>query len=210
MRPPTSQTLDPSSRIECSTSLPAHRHAVADRGERSDVGVLDDGAAADDGGAPHRALRDAGAGLHDHLAQDLALLDLSLRAWRQRVEDDAVGLQHVLEPARVLPPSLDHVRPHEVAMVDQPLDGVRDLELAARRRHDGLHRLEDRRVEHVHADQRQVRGRRLRLLDEPHDIAVAQLGHAELARVGHRARAGSGYWASPRGIARPAGPASRG
>jgi hypothetical protein len=56
----------------------------------------------------------------------------------QRVEDDAVGLQHVLELARILPPSLDDVRADGVALIDEPLDGVRDLELAPGRRLDGL------------------------------------------------------------------------
>ncbi len=100
------------------------------------------------------------------------VLHVPVVARHQAVEDDPVRLQHVLEAARVLPPTLDDVWPHHESMVDQPLDRVGDLELAARRRPDGLHRLEDRRVEHVHADQRQVGRRRLRLLHEPNDLAV--------------------------------------
>jgi len=45
--------------------------------------------------------------------------------------------------------------------------------------------LEDRRVEHVDADQRQVGRRDLGLLDEPHHLAVPELGDAELGRIGH-------------------------
>ena len=48
-----------------------------------------------------------------------------------------------------------------------------------------LHRLEDRRREHVDADQREIALRLLRLLDQPHDRAVAQLGDAEHLRIGH-------------------------
>ena len=51
---------------------------------------------------------------------------------------------------------------------------------------DRVDRLEDLRVEQVDADEREVARRVLGLLDQPHDLAVgAQLGHAELVRVGH-------------------------
>ena len=71
-----------------------------------------------------------------------------------------------------------------VPVVDQPLDRVGDLELAPGRRLDRAHRLVDRWVEEVHADEREV-GRRVGgLLDEPHDLAVGvDLGHAELAGI---------------------------
>ena len=54
----------------------------------------------------------------------------------------------------------------------------------ARRRLDRAHRVVDRAVEQVDADEREV-GRRIgRLLDQAHDLAVGvDLGHAELARV---------------------------
>jgi len=68
-------------------------------------------------------------------------------------------------------------------LINEPLDGVGDLELASRRGLDGLDRLEDRRVEHVDADQCEVGRRDLRLLDEPHHLAVPELGHAELRRI---------------------------
>ena len=42
----------------------------------------------------------------------------------------------------------------------------------------------DRRVEQVHTDEREIRRRILRLLDETHDVSVARhLGDAELARI---------------------------
>ena len=70
--------------------------------------------------------------------------------------------------------------------VDQPLDGVGDLQLAARRRLDRPHRLVDRRVEQVDADEGEVRRRVGRLLDERDDVAVGvERGDAEAVRVGH-------------------------
>ena len=45
---------------------------------------------------------------------------------------------------------------HAVAVVEEPLDRVGDLELAARRRFDRAHRVVDRRVEEVHADEREI------------------------------------------------------
>ena len=102
-----------------------------------------------------------------------------------RVEDQPVGLEHVLELAGVLPPAVDEVRPHLEAAVDQVLDGVGDLELVAEARLDALHRVEDRRREHVDADQREIALRLLRLLDQPDDPAVGQLGDAEHLRIRH-------------------------
>ena len=48
-----------------------------------------------------------------------------------------------------------------------------------------LHRLEDLRAEHVHADERVVADRLLGFLDETDDLAVAQLGDAEHLRIGN-------------------------
>ena len=69
--------------------------------------------------------------------------------------------------------------------VDQVLDRVGDLQLAAPRRPDRPGRLHDRRREHVDADQGQVAARLGRLLGQPHHPAVLQLGHAVRLRVGH-------------------------
>ena len=72
------------------------------------------------------------------------------------------------------------------AAIDEVLDRVGDLELAARRGLDRLDRLPDRVGEHVHADEREVGLRLLRLLDEPGHAAVGvELGDAERARVRH-------------------------
>ena len=72
----------------------------------------------------------------------------------------------------------------DVAVIDQPLDRVGDLVLVAPRRLDGVDGLEDVRVEHVDADQRQIAGRVFRLLDQPLNRAIgAQLGDAERGRI---------------------------
>ena len=73
---------------------------------------------------------------------------------------------------------------HRVAVVDEPLDRVGDLELVARRRLDRPYGLVDRCREDVDPDQREIRRRVGGLLDEPDDAAVrVDLGHAELAGV---------------------------
>jgi hypothetical protein len=110
----------------------AHHDAVADGREGPDVGALEHRAPADDRRPPHRALGDARACLDHDLAGDVGVLDGAVRARRERIEDDPVGFEHVLELARILPPALDDVGPDDVPLVDEPLNGVRDLELATR------------------------------------------------------------------------------
>ena len=80
---------------------------------------------------------------------------------------------------------VDDVRAHGQAAVDQVLNGVGDFQLVAEARLDPVDRLEHLRAEHVDADEREVADRLLRLLDQPHDLAVAQLGDAEHLRIGH-------------------------
>ena len=48
------------------------------------------------------------------------------------LEHEAVALQQGLQLAGVLPPAVEHLVAHPVAVVDEPLDRVGDLELAAR------------------------------------------------------------------------------
>src|SRR3954466_16139689 len=88
-----------------------------------------------------------------------------------RVEDQPVGLEHVVEPAGVLPPAAHDVRLDAVALVDEPLDRVGDLELAAGRGLDRARRLVNARREHVDAAQREVARRVGRLLDQAHHAA---------------------------------------
>ena len=110
---------------------------------------------------------------------------VSLNAPFQCVQDQPVCLEDVFELAGVFPPTLDDVRPHGEAAVDQVLDRIRDLELVPEARRDLVHRVEDLRAEHVHADQRQVPYRLLRLFDQTHHVAIAELRDAEHLRVGY-------------------------
>ena len=68
-------------------------------------------------------------------------------------------------------------------MIDQPLDGVGDLQLVSRAGPDGLDGVPDRVVEHVDADESQVRAGLLRLLRQADHGAVGELGDPELLGV---------------------------
>ena len=75
----------------------------------------------------------------------------------QGLEDEAVGVQQRGQLPGVDPPAVEDLGPHRQAPVDEPLNGVGDLEFAPRRRRDGGHRLVHALVEEVHADQGQIR-----------------------------------------------------
>ena len=138
----------------------------------------------DDGTADHGVDDLRSFGDHD-LALDPALVvDGSLHVVLLRVEDGAIGFEHVGRLAGVLPPPLDDVRVDGAAVVDEPLNRVGDLELVAPGWFDRLDRIEDRLVEHVDTDESEVRFRLLRLLGETDDLAFsAELGDAELRRI---------------------------
>ena len=84
------------------------------------------------GPAHGRALQPR-ARLDDHAPVDLRVDQLAVDALLDRVEDQPVGLEHVLQAPGVLPPALHDVRLDAPAGVDEVLDRVGDLELAARR-----------------------------------------------------------------------------
>ena len=86
------------------------------------------------------------AGLDDHPTVDLRVDQLALDPALDRVEHEPVGGEHVLELAGVLPPALDDVRVDPRPLVDEVLDRVGDLELAARRGLDRAGRGVDRRA----------------------------------------------------------------
>ena len=117
------------------------------------------------------ALQRAVYGLAAHVALDAA-------------QDEAVGLQHVLELAGVLPPTRDGVRFHAQATVDHVLDGIGDLELTARRRLDGLDALEDgRRNRYTPTSARSLRGSVGFSTSRAVSVAV-ELGDAVGVRIG--------------------------
>ncbi len=105
----------------------------------------------DDGWSANRAVAQLRAALDDDLAvQAHPLADGALHARCEVVENDAVGLEHVLQAAGVLPGRHqrlmgldDQVRLHPAPAVDHLLDGVGDLELAARRVVDGIDGVEN-------------------------------------------------------------------
>ena len=107
------------------------RAALADRRVRADVAVGQPRAGADDRRPADRAALEPGARLDDDPAVDLRVDQLAVDPPLDRVEHEPVGGEHVLELAGVLPPALDDVRLDAAARVDQVLDRVGDLELAA-------------------------------------------------------------------------------
>ena len=145
MRPSRPMTDEPASRIECSTSARSMHAVLADGGVRPDVAVGQPRARADDGRAAHRAALEARARLDDDAAVDLRVDELAVDARDERVEDEPVGLEHVVQAAGVLPPAADDVRLDAAPGVDEVLDRVGDLELAARRRLDRAGGVVDRR-----------------------------------------------------------------
>ncbi len=106
------------------------------------------------------------------------LIELAVDPLLDVLQDQAVGLEHVLEHAGVLPPALDDVGLDAKARFDQGIDRVRYLELTAGGGLDLVGGLEDRGAEHVDADQREVAGRVLGLLDQADDAVAVELGDA--------------------------------
>ena len=158
---------------------------LADRRVRPDVAVGELRAGADDRRPADRRALEPRARLDDDAPLALRVDELAVDAPLDAVEHEPVGLEHVVEPAGVLPPAAHDVRLDALAAVDEVLDRVGDLELAARARLDRARRVVDAGREHVDADEREV-GRRLGgLLDEPHDAVAVELGDAVVLRVGH-------------------------
>ena len=79
-------------------------------------------------------LRTHGAALHDDPSLDPARgVDGAVDPPLDRLEHESVGLQQRGQLARVDPPAGQQLRRDRVAGVDEPLDGVGDLQLAPRR-----------------------------------------------------------------------------
>ena len=109
-----------------------------DRGERADVAVHDARALADDRRAADRRADDLGAGFDHDAALDRAT---PRRPCRRSRGSSVSSTRRLLSssgsflPVSIHQPCEDLVA-HPVAVVDEPLDGVGDLELAAGRRLD--------------------------------------------------------------------------
>src|ERR687885_1120078 len=152
--------IDDAAMLEHDTvgDLHAFQHAVVvDRGEGADVGIAHAGAGPNDQGTAQDGVVDLGAVLHHHQPGELrARVHGPPDLWLHPFEDQAVGLEHVFHLAGVDPAAVEEVWLHVVAVVDQPLDGVRDLQFAARGGLYAVHGREDVVVKHVDADDRQV------------------------------------------------------
>ena len=82
-----------------------------------------------------------GAGLDDDPPFDARrVVEPAVDLRRDRVEHEAVALEQRVLLAGVDPPAGEDLVAHPVPLVDQPLDRVGDLELAARRRLDRARR----------------------------------------------------------------------
>ena len=99
-------------------------------------------------------------------------VDLPVDPPLQRTEDEPVGLEHVVFLAGVDPVVADGLRANVEPSVDQPLDGVRDLELAPRGWHQRRRDLVHLGSEVVDADHREIRNGLPRFLDQPQNPAV--------------------------------------
>src|SRR6266545_5790072 len=146
---------------------------VIDRGEWADVAVDDPRMLANNRRAADGAVDDLGALFDNHLADQLRVaIDVSLYQRRQFFQNQPVGLEHIVLLTVVDPPALVDVREHLLAMLDEPLNRVGDLQLAAPGWLNRLDRLPDAGVKHIDADQRQIGSWRARLLCQPHDPAL--------------------------------------
>ena len=175
-----------SSTTECSISASTSSQPGADRRVRADVGVDELRAGADDRRAAHDRVRSARRPPRRPRGPRRAS---GRRRGRRpaarscRARGSCTASSGSFLPVSIHQP-VEHLVADTVALVEQPLDRVGDLELAAARRLDGAHRVVDRRVEQVDADEREVRRRIGRLLDELHDVAVrVERGDTELRRV---------------------------
>ena len=162
---------------------------VADRGERADEAVDE-----------HACRAPMIARAADDRVDDLSRRPRSRRDPRastprrpcrrprlERLEHEPVALEQRVLLAGVDPPAVEHLVAHPVTLVDQPLDGVGDLELAPRATARSPRTASwIVRVEQVDADQREVAtadrsGFSTRRTTSPSRV---ELGDAEALRVG--------------------------
>src|SRR5580692_4363201 len=164
------------------------RAAVGDGGERADVGTVYPRSRADGGGAHDPRTADLGAALDHHAADELGRV--VYRAVLERfgaLQHHAVDLEHVGDVAGVLPVPRDDRGPYLVAGVEQPLQGLGDLEFPAPRRAELAHGLVHGGGENVDPHQREIAPRALGFLHQAdHLPGLVELGDAELAWIRHR------------------------
>ena len=104
-----------------------------DRRKRPDATLLDSRPFADDRGAGDRRCHHRRTAADDNRAfETRAVVDASGDVTGERLEHQAVALEQVTQLAGVDPPARDDLAGDGATLVDQPLDGVGDLQLAAR------------------------------------------------------------------------------
>src|SRR5699024_7517355 len=161
----------------------ADRAVPADRRERPDVGVFDDGAGTDDGRTENGGITDRGSFSDHDVPRQFGLFGAAVDGAAGFHQHEAVGVQDVFGFAGVLPPAFHLHGFHEAALLDEAEDGVRNLVLILRARLELLDYRVDRPVEHVHAGDRQVARRYFRFFHELGDAAVFDDRHAQLAGI---------------------------
>ena len=164
-----------------------HLALDADGGEWPDEAVGDDRAGGDgDRTADVRVVDDRPRLDDDSPVDRRALVDLAVDARLDAFEQQPVRLQQRCELAGIDPPTVELLGANAMAMIDQPLDRLGDLQLAARRRRDRCDRLVDRAIEQVDTDEGEIGWWLGRLLDQSHDITVVvEDGDAEALRIGY-------------------------
>lgn len=105
--------------------------AVANGGVRTDVAVVDHRVATNHDRSPNTRVDDL-CTLHDHdTPLDLRTgVDASLVARLEHLEHQSIALQQRILLAGVDPPTLQHFVANGLALFDEPLDGIGNLQFA--------------------------------------------------------------------------------
>ena len=189
IRPSSPRTEEPSSRIECSTSAFSITQPRADRACRGRRRRRAARAPAPMIAGPRTVARSSRAPAST-TTRPSTWESISSPSTRRSIVSRISRLASSMSSRRpgVLPPAAHDVRLDAAARVDEPLDRVGDLELAAGGRLDRARRVVDARREHVDADAARGRSagsvgfstsRRTR-------ARVVQLGDAVVLGIGHR------------------------
>ncbi len=182
MRRSTLRMMLPSSTIECSISQPDNSQfgPIAVKGpmyaSRTEVpGPMTAG--------PRTVLAviEAPSFDDDRADERRFRVDLPVDPALQRTEDEPVGLEQVVFLAGIDPVVTDGLGADVKARVDQPLDGVRDLELASRGRNQRRRDLVHLGSEVVDTDHREIRHGLSRFLDQPQNPTV-RIKHGDAKR----------------------------
>ncbi len=154
-------------------------------GERANVGIDQPGVLANNGRTAHHAVDDFGPFFDGDAAVYFAVaVHVALNFGREFFQHQAVGLEHFAGATGVNPPAAVNVREDVVLVVDQPLNGVGNFQLAAPTGVDGVDRLKNVGIKHVNAHQRQIAGRLFGFFNQADNAVIfAQFGHAVLLRL---------------------------